>query len=120
MVKNINIFIFKRFFQLRYEELLSHPVSTLSKLYKKFQLPLNLEAADALFEHIQGFSEKKDFKNSTYYYSTYRSADFDPDKWKKELSLRNIRMIEQECKTFFDVLGYPIYEESLHRYPDLP
>ena len=97
-----------------------HPISTLAKLYKKFRLPLNLEVADALFEHNQGLSKKEDYQHSTYYYSTYRSADFDSDKWKKELPLRKIRMVEQECSPLFDVLGYSIYEEPQHQYPHLP
>ena len=97
-----------------------HPISTLAKLYKKFRLPLNLEVADALFEHNQGLSKKEDYQHSAYYYSTYRSADFDSDKWKKELPLRKIRMVEQECSPLFDVLGYSIYEEPQHQYPHLP
>merc|ERR1719510_2522654 len=89
----------ERYFRLRYEDLLSTPISTMVNLFTRLKLNFDIDAADALFQHTHGIVDNKTPKVHQYY-STYRTADNDINKWKKELSLSNISSVENSCRDF--------------------
>ena len=45
------------------------------------------------------------------YYSTYRTADADIHKWKKELTKEDMRNIEKKCKDFMHKVNYEVFKE---------
>ena len=97
-----------RYFLLRYEDLLVTPVSTLVNLFTNFKLEFDVSAADALYNHTRIIGEN--VQKMKQYYSTYRAADNDIHKWKKELRFSNITFIEEKCKEFLKYAGYPNYK----------
>ena len=76
-------------------------------LFTHLKLNFDIDAADALYQHTRGIVDNKNQLNQ--YYSTYRTADNDIEKWKKELSLPNIRSVENSCQDFLRFAGYPTY-----------
>ena len=76
-------------------------------LFTHLKLNFDIDAADALYQHTRGIVDNKNQLNQ--YYSTYRTADNDIDKWKKELSLSNIRSVENSCHDFLKFAGYSTY-----------
>ena len=101
---------------LKYEDLVTSPVSTLKDLYSSLSLDFDLYAIEALYNHTR--ATKDNFKHQeqnkmglSYYYSTYRRADNDIHKWKKELSLDKIHYVEQNCIEFMQKVGYTIKTE---------
>ena len=93
---------------LRYEDLMLTPISTMVNLFTHLRLEFDIAAADALYNHTRGMVENKNRLNQ--YYSTYRTADFDIYKWKKELTLSKIRLVEKNCGEFLKYAGYSIYK----------
>ena len=104
---------------LKYEDLLQTPISTLVNLYSTLELDFDIFAADSIYNHTRatvGSEKASDKKLKTnQYYSTYRTANNDIFKWKKELNLKKIREIEEKCQEFMTKSGYkPIpYGDSL-------
>ena len=76
-------------------------------LFTHLKLNFDIDAADALYQHTRGIVDNKNQLNQ--YYSTYRTADNDIEKWKKELSLPNIRSVENSCQDFLKFAGYSTY-----------
>ena len=105
---------------LNYEELMTSPISTLVNLFSTLKMEFDIVAADALYNHTRVMKEptnkrtdKKTKVNS--YYSTYRTADNDIYKWKKELSLEKIRYVEENCVDLMQKFGYATYLEPLRK-----
>ena len=97
-----------RYFLLKYEDLLVTPVSTLVNLFTNLKLEFDITAADALYNHTRKIGGN--LQKMKQYYSTYRTADNDIYKWKKELKYSNITFIEEKCKEFLKYAGYPNYK----------
>ena len=97
-----------RYFLLKYEDLLVTPVSTLVNLFTNLKLEFDITAADALYNHTRKIAGN--VQKMKQYYSTYRTADNDIYKWKKELKYSNITFIEEKCKEFLKYAGYPNYK----------
>ena len=96
---------------MKYEDLVISPVSTLVNLYSKFSLDYDITTADALYKHTN--ASKKFVNSLNHYYSTYKTAD-DNDifKWKKGLSLKQIRHVEKNCDKFMQKVGYTVFPVS--------
>ena len=83
-------------------------------------MDFDIVAADALYNHTRVMKEptnKKTDKRTKVnsYYSTYRTADNDIYKWKKELSLEKIRYVEENCVELMQTVGYTTYPEPLRK-----
>ena len=92
---------------LKYEDLLSAPVSTLFKLFSRLNMEFDLKAADSIFNHTRAISQGTDKKRAVNgYYSTYRTADADIHKWRKELSKEEVKKIEKKCRRFMRKVKY--------------
>ena len=49
---------------------------------------------------------------SSFYFSLYRPENYDPDHWKQQLSLENIRKVEKECKNYMKLLNYVKFNDT--------
>ena len=77
-------------------------------LFTHLKLDIDIDAAaDALYQHTHGIVNDETELNK--YFTTYRTADYDTNKWKKELSLSNIRSVENSCHDFLKFAGYSTY-----------
>ena len=79
-------------------------------------MEFDLKAADSIFNHTRAISQGMDKKRAVngepplfdvnYYYSTYRTADVDIHKWRKELSKEEVKKIEKKCRRFMQKVQY--------------
>ena len=79
-------------------------------------MEFDLKAADSIFNHTRAISQGTDKKRAVngepppfdvnYYYSTYRTADADIHKWRKELSKEEVKKIEKKCRRFMRKVKY--------------
>lgn len=100
-----------RYFMLKYEDLMLTPISTMVELFTHLKLDFDIAAADALYNHTRGIPVD-DKSHLNKYYSTYRTADNDIYKWKKELNYKNVRLVENSCSKFLKYAGYPFYKSE--------
>jgi hypothetical protein len=49
------------------------------------------------------------------YYSTYRTADNDIYKWKKQLRIEEIRHVEENCVEFMQKVGFNIFKPTVKK-----
>ena len=96
---------------LKYEDLMLTPISTMVELFTHLKLDFDIAAADALYNHTRGIPVD-DKSHLNKYYSTYRTADNDIYKWKKELNYKNVRLVENSCSKFLKYAGYPFYKSE--------
>ena len=115
------------------------PISTMVDLYERLELPFDVIAADALYNHTRisklfsefdtnqvtpnliSVPEAKSKVDYNKYYSTYRGADNDHNKWMREMKLDLIRKVEANCAELMEKVGYPIFEPETHgRFPTKP
>merc|ERR1711874_517837 len=95
-----------RYFLLNYEELMTSPITTLVNLFSTLNMEFDIVAADALYNHTRIIKDpNEEAKNSRTklvkkYYSTYRTAENDIYKWKKQPSVDQIRNVEENCVEF--------------------
>ena len=97
---------------LKYENLLTSPITTLVELFSHLNLDFDFTVADSLYNHtrISKSDEAQVHKfKSLKYYSTYRTADYDIYKWKTELPKKKIRYVEENCLNFMNLVGYEKY-----------
>ena len=57
---------FHRYFRLKYEDLLTHPGSSLAKLFHNLNLEFDFDVVDSIFNHT------REIDSSDIYFSTYR------------------------------------------------
>ena len=103
-----NISMQFRYSMLKYEDLMTSPMSTLFDLYSRLNLNFDVIAADALYNHTR--STKKGV--NSLYYSTLRTADTDIFKQKKELPLNKILHVEKNCNEFMQKIGYKVFQSK--------
>jgi len=95
----------KRYFLLRYEDLVDSPKSTLTKLYNNLDLPITQKVLETLYNLTHA-----DKRNG--YYGLIRSSSFTHDSWKHSLSAEIIRNIEDQCQQCMQELGYSRFRKS--------
>ena len=102
---------------LKYEDLMSRPITTLANLYSKLNLDFDVIAADSFYNHTRAIGPSN---GSSKYWSTYQTnSDIDIFKWKKELPLGKIRHVEQNCIEFMHKVGYKVLQEGEYRSSEL-
>ena len=99
-----------RYSLLKYEDLVTSPISTLVNFYSNLRLDFDTTVADALYNHTRATKEVVNAQQVNRYYSTYRTADTDIFKWKKELPLNEIRHVEKNCNEFMQKVGYVVFK----------
>ena len=101
-----------KYYLLRFEDFLKDSNSTLVKMSKKLELDLDVkDMMKALAKYYEP-AEETDF-----YYSPYRSKDFDPDKWKTELPVKELMHIERSCKRALKTFNYDlVLPEGKYKY----
>ena len=115
-LKSCAFFCFARYFLLKYEDLLTAPITTLVNLYQNLGLDFDISTADALYNHTRALSvtekiPKQSGKAVNSYYSTYRTSDFDIYKWQKELKTQDIVYVEENCVDLMKKVGYSFFQK---------
>ena len=87
------------------------PITTLVNLFSTLNMEFDIVAADALYDHTRIIKDPNENTNKNKdkamkYYSTYRTAENDIYKWKKQLSKEQIRYVEENCYEFMEKVGY--------------
>ncbi|XP_061177766.1 carbohydrate sulfotransferase 4-like [Saccostrea echinata] len=90
-----------RIITVLYEELAENPIDMSNKLYRN----LNLEFSDSFDEWI--FNHTSAGNPNDSFYGTIRSnSTLTSQSWRKRLKLRDVRLIEDECKDVLNLLGF--------------
>ena len=93
-----------RFAQLIYEDLVKNPIDTLTQLYKKLQLPIDVWSIRALQKHLEDLPSSINITNS--YMSLYRGSKHDENAWKTKMKPDDLQGIESVCKETMLKYGY--------------
>lgn len=96
-----------RFAQLKYEDLVTNPVVTLIKLYKKLELDVDLSTIKAALRHLDEVPKKLD-KGKNNWQSVYRGPEHNMNAWKRGIKKAELAQIEKKCKSALDYFGYKI------------
>lgn len=101
------------YFMLHYEKLVTQPDETLRELYRHLEMPFDNHAKQSLLVHT---GVKNGTVNGTLaktgYFSTFREADHDVNKWKKQLPVDLVHRVESACSDFMEIAGYPIHSKE--------
>ncbi|XP_062569038.1 carbohydrate sulfotransferase 4-like [Saccostrea cucullata] len=90
-----------RIITVLYEEIAGNPIAMSNKLYRY----LNLEFSDRFDEWIFNHTSAGNPNNS--FYGTIRSnSTLTSQSWRKRLKLRDVKLIEEECKNVLNLLGF--------------
>ena len=99
-----NVLPSNRFAQLFYEDLINDPLTTLSRLYAKLEIPLDKYVARSILKHLDDAPANISAPNP--YMSTYRGTKHDMNSWKVGLSLEDLTKIESDCAENFRYFGF--------------
>ena len=89
---------------MKFEDVIHSSAETFLKFQADAGLRLDYKMIKTYYNHHN--------VNSKRYWSTYRPKDYDPNHWKSELSLQNIRKVEQNCESYMRLLNYEKYNVS--------
>lgn len=99
-----------RYYELAYETLISEPEATLSRLLTF----LGLEFEPAMLDLKQSAQELVDPAEMQWKDRTFQPViSRNKEKWRQQLTPRQIRCIEIICREWFDHLGYELSDISI-------
>ena len=87
-----------------YEDLVNYPIATLTQLYEKLDLPVDLWSARALEKHLDDLPSSIRLKNN--YMSQYRGSQHDENAWMNKMNQSAIENIEVACMNTMLKFGY--------------
>ena len=96
---------------------MSSPITTLVNLYSTLNMEFDIVAADTLYNHTRITKDPMLGAYKSKYYSTYRTADNDIYKWKNQLSIEEIRHVEENCVEFMKTVGFDIFKPTVKQMP---
>ena len=92
----------RRYIRVRYEDLVSKTNIKLRQIYSFLGLPYSRQVERAVSVHT-GVPPGPKNRNK---FSTFRSKSFNPNTWKKDLTVNKIQEIEKDCEEFMKLTGY--------------
>lgn len=102
-----------RFAQLKYEELVTNPVVTLTKLYQKLDLDVDLNTIKSALKHLDEVPEVVN-QNKNNYMSVYRGPDHEMNAWQHGIKKDELAEIETKCKSTLEYFGYELSMKSIN------
>ncbi len=91
------------YYLIRYEDLVSDPLKHMRSMYAFMGVAFGSAEEERMLNHTQAGIDKV---KTNQYYSTFRSKGFNPDKWRTDLPLEDIRRVEEQCRVAMKELNY--------------
>ena len=104
-MKKVTQQFFARYFLLKYEDLATDPVPSISNLYSSLGLEFGPDQLLKVEEHV-GLAKMPQHSKPRQYYSTYRMADYRHDSWRGEMEAGDLERVQRECRGVMELLGY--------------
>ena len=86
---------------IRYEDVATRPIYAVKELYNY----VGIKQSQEIFDWIR---KNTNAKKKTHFFSTTKNATVSINKWKSNLDLKTIRLVEQECREVMIALGYKL------------
>lgn len=92
----------KKILTLRYEEIAISPYEQANKILKFAELEMTSQ--------IKTFVEENTLSTSGKTYSLHKNGTESAIKWRKELSVDEIRNVENGCREMMTIYNYDVYQ----------
>lgn len=104
---HVSGFINKNIFILKYEDLLDSPLETCGSILEYLECTISKTQLVKIIEKNTFGKKKQQYKQDNDYFNSRLLRKGIKNQWKKELSQKQIDIVNQEFKSLMSNLGYP-------------